>query len=138
MSDIQSRLAQIRDDRIVAEEAQVKNAFCHGFVEVGSSGDSTAQISFPVLFVEEPNFMPGLILQPNQGLAPGGFPLWSAFVLEWITKDQGDHHRVWWVGAVLGISISSSQELRTKLSYTFTARAFRNPTAADLTAGTVL
>lgn len=128
----------MQDTHTSLSDQQVKNAFVHGFIEINEAGDSEAVVAFPVMFVEEPNFSHGLILEPNQTLTAGQFPLYGALILEWVTKDQGDHHRIWWTGARIAIAIDAPQGVRFKLSYTFAAQAFRAPTDDNTTAGSTL
>lgn len=136
---IQDKLDKIHTARTEKGDAQVKNAFCNGFILIDGVGDSIAEVDFPVMFVEEPNPDFALVLQPNQPVVPGQFPMWSAFVAEWVLQDAGDHHRLWYTGARIGISLASAiPNLHCKLSYKFMAQAFRNPTDGDITAGATL
>jgi hypothetical protein len=120
----------IRTNRSYTEtlgEQAVRDGSAVGHVSVEGAGESTAVITFPIVFVEKPVFTAGLELGENVALVQGSFPTWSATVRSWQTRTQ--QNTPLYVGATLGIVVNGVA--KSILHYRFEARSFMNPVGPE-------
>jgi hypothetical protein len=108
-------------------DQRVRDGAALGFIEIDTAGESVATIGFPMLFVERPVFTYGLELGESSYLAAGSFPIVSACVASWTTKDQG--LSTMYAGATVGILVTGPTG-KAILHYSFQARSYVNPVGA--------
>lgn len=117
-------------------ERQAKYGTVQGFVDVTGPGETVVTVSFPVMFMEKPNFSAGLELADNNWLTLENFPVWSATVGQWtINRSSSGVNR--YVGAQIGL-VLFSPAMRGVLHYSFVAKSFTNPSNRDPSLGEVL
>lgn len=122
--------SQARRNYIEHLDAQaVRNGAVEGFLHVDGVGEATAEIYFPVEFLERPVFAPGFELDGTAGLVEGSFPLWAATITSWKTK--GSPLRRTYVGANLAIVVFGPKGQQGFLHYSFRGQSFTNPTGND-------
>lgn len=112
----------------------VRDGAATGFIDVEGQGECTANISFPVRFLEKPVFSFGLELAENVWLQWGSFPEYSVTVGAW-TTEPADGEPLY-VGALLGIFVAGVD--RSIVHYRFTGRSLTNAGRASMNIGAVL
>jgi hypothetical protein len=119
------------------EEQVVKNGSVHGFIDIEDYGETLVEVSFPVVFLEKPVFTYGHELADNVWPTDGSFPVASATVISWITRDYSGDRR-FYTGANIGITIFGHKGMRSVLHYVFAGQIFTNPSVTDPTIGGTL
>lgn len=125
---MQSALRSERAYVAIRAGQAVRDGAAVGFVELDGDGESVAEISFPLKFIEKPIFTAGLELGENAWLRYGTFPSWSATVGAWLTEPapgQPIH-----TGAIIGIYVAGAP--KAILHYRFEARSFVSPVGASV------
>lgn len=117
------------------EELAVRDGEVQGFARV-EPGESILHLTFPIVFLERPVFTCGMELPGNEPLTYGAFPIWSASVASWSTRDMGG--KATYVGAELGIVAIAPENPTLELHYRFSGQSFTNPTGNDLSVGGTL
>lgn len=120
----------IRDQRTYVEtlaQQAVRDGHVHGFIDLASSGEIVATVTFPISFMEKPVFSFGLEMGDNQHLNYGDFPICSAVIASWVTQEPGDS--TLYVGAQLGIVVVGVA--RSILHYKFEGRSYTTPVGTE-------
>lgn len=124
-----SRGLQQALDRRAAQEAAVADRLVHdgeatGFVELAGIGETMANISFPIMFVEKPVFTYGFEMAPGSWLTHGDFPLGTGVVAAWVVQPYNDMKL--YAGARVGIVLIGGGGPMT-FHYVFKGRSLTNP-----------
>lgn len=78
-----------------------KNGEATGTIEIAGAGEMIADVAFPLSFYQKPVFTFGFELGPSAYLVQGDFPIGTATVANWTTRQLGE--TLTYVGARLAI-----------------------------------
>jgi hypothetical protein len=113
------------EDRVAG--ATIDRAEVEVRLRLKGSGEVNAEVTFPVVFSERPFMTFGHELELNHSPEATNFPVCSATVLRWITKERsGD--RVYYVGCDVGVVALGKASMESYALLLFKGKAFRGPT----------
>lgn len=106
-----------------------------GFQDLSKAGETTAEVNFPVWFLERPAISGGGELADNESLVDGEFPRWNVGVHKWITTEQGGVGATGLVtmykGAIFIFVAEGPEAMRSTIHWQLEGRALRNPLAGS-------
>ena len=109
-------------NRYQAQQSQTYNQVGKLLVTGGTTSDEhTFLVAFANIFVEEPTFTYGSVLDPASPAVPGSFPTVSATVIKWSTEQFGP--AIMYQGAFMGIVTTGVPGQRIWVHYSFTGKA---------------
>lgn len=134
-----SMQARSSDDALRREDQTAKHGFIEGKVSVlcpsdASAGSAKVNVSFPVVFIEEPLFVYGAALDSTEWPDDGdvGFdPQLSGVVYDWEIVERSND-RKFWTGAKINCKVVGWPGMRIFLHYTFSGLSLRNPVFSSL------
>lgn len=96
---------------------------------VDGAGEALQTVTFPVKFVERPNFVTGGELHPGSIATRGSFPTMSAVILVWTLNpsDGSNLAKEYFIGATLIIVTTGPVGQRMWIHWRATGRALANP-----------
>lgn len=109
-------------NRYQAQQAQTYHQMGKVLVTTGTANaEHTFLVSFANVFIEEPIFTYGTVLDPASPAVPGSFPIVSATVIKWSTEQFGP--AVMYKGAFMGVVTNCTVGQQLWIHYTFLGKA---------------
>lgn len=120
-------------------EQQAKNGIVHGkslISALAGFGQAVIEVSFPVVFTEEPVFTTGQALEANEYVVDI-VPSITSIVLDWRKRVLTDD-RTYWIGARIGVRVEGWEGMQFWLHYQFSGISLQNPVVGSGSMGETL
>lgn len=104
----------------------------NGRFMVDGAGRVVKELSFPAVFLDEPLFFCGGVLEANQSLSPDHYPELSAVVVDWVEERKGINTTLY-RGCRLAVLTRGASDQRMWVNWHFIGTALVNPIGGSTT-----